>query len=268
MMRSRGWSKARSAAAVAVYAFLILPMLVVVLFSTSDKSFFTFPPTGFSLRWYEAAWSSGRFLGPAVRSLVLAVLATGIASVIAIPAALALRRMQPGRLRAAVEFFFLTPLVVPALIVGIALLYSFSRLRLLDTFSGLLAAHALIVFPFVFRAVLTSVLNLRQHLLDASMILGAGPFYTFRRIVFPALVPGLAAGAIFAFIVSLDQFTVSLFVTQSEQEVLPVAIYKYLYDVNDPVVAAVSTVLVAFGLLVAVVINWFGWLRHLGGSAG
>lgn len=268
MMGSRGWGKARTAAAVGVYAFLILPMLVVVLFSTSDKSFFTFPPTGFSLRWYEAAWTSGRFLGPALRSLVLAVLATGIAGAIAIPAALALRRMQPGRLRATVEFFFLTPLVVPALIIGIALLYSFSRLRLLDTFAGLLAAHALIVFPFVFRAVLTSVLNLRQHLLDASMILGASPFHTFRRIVFPALVPGLAAGAIFAFIVSLDQFTVSLFVTQSEQEVLPVAIYKYLYDVNDPVVAAVSTVLVAFGLLVAVVINWFGWLRHLGGSAG
>jgi putative spermidine/putrescine transport system permease protein len=268
VIRSRAWGTARTAAATAVYAFLILPMLVVVLFSTSEKSFFTFPPTGFSLRWYEAAWSSERFLAPAARSIVLAVLATLIAAAIAIPAALALRRMAPGRLRAAIEFFFLTPLIVPALIIGIALLYSFSRLRLVDSFAGLLMAHALIVFPFVFRAVLTSVLNLRQYLLDASEILGASPLYTFRRVVLPGLVPGLAAGAIFAFIVSLDQFTVSLFVTQSEQQVLPVAIYKYLYDVNDPVVAAVSTVLVAFGLLAAVLINWFGWLRHLGGSAG
>jgi putative spermidine/putrescine transport system permease protein len=268
VIRSRGWSTARTLCASAVYLFLILPMLVVVLFSTSDKSFFTFPPSGFSFRWYEAAWSSGRFLGPAVRSIVLAVLATLIAMGFAIPGALALRRMTPGRLRAAVEFFFLTPLIVPALIIGIALLYSFSRLRLLDTFAGLLLAHTLIVFPFIFRAVLTSVLALRQYLLDASEILGATALYTFRKVVLPDLVPGLAAGAIFAFIVSLDQFTVSLFVTQSEQQVLPVAIYKYLYDVNDPVVAAVSTVLVAFGLLAAVVINWFGWLRHLGGSAG
>jgi putative spermidine/putrescine transport system permease protein len=243
-------------------------MLVVVLFSTSEKSFFTFPPSGFSLRWYQAAWDSGRFVGPAVRSVGLALLATAAAAGLAIPAALALRRMRPGRLRALVEFFFLAPLVVPALIIGIALLYAFSSLRLIDTFFGLVLAHTLIVFPFVFRAVLTSVLSLRQEHIDASEILGARPFHTFRRVVLPGLAPGLAAGAIFAFIVSLDQFTVSLFVTQSEQQVLPVAIYKYLYDVNDPVVAAVSTVLIAFGLLAAVVINWFGWLRHLGGSAG
>lgn len=268
MIGAPAWSTARTLTAAVVYLFLILPMLVVVLFSTSDKSFFTFPPTGFSLRWYEAAWESGRFIGPAMRSIVLAILATLIAMSFVIPGALALRRMRPGRLRAAVEFFFLTPLIVPALIIGIALLYSFSRVRLVDTFTGLLLAHTLIVFPFIFRAVLTSVMGLRQHLLDASEILGASPVYTFRKVVLPDLVPGLTAGAIFAFIVSLDQFTVSLFVTQAEQQVLPVAIYKYLYDVNDPVVAAVSTVLVIFGLLAAVVINWFGWLRHLGGSAG
>ncbi len=268
MNEASTWTSLRALAAAAVYGFLIIPMLVVVLFSFSDKSFFTFPPSGFSLKWYQAAWNSERFLGPAVRSIVLATLATLLTVAISIPAALALRKMNAGRLRAAVEFLFLGPLIVPALIIGIALLYSFSKVGLIDTFGGLLAAHALIVFPFVFRAVLTSVVNLRQHLIDASEILGAGPFYTFRRIMLPSLVPGLAAGAIFAFIVSLDQFTVSLFVTQSEQAVLPVAIYKYLYDVNDPVVAAVSTVLVVFGFAVAVVIDRLGWLRHLGGTAG
>jgi putative spermidine/putrescine transport system permease protein len=268
MNEARTWTSLRAAAAAAVYGFLIVPLLVVVLFSFSDKSFFTFPPSGFSLKWYHAAWASERFLGPAVRSIVLALLSTLIAVIITVPAALAMRKMRGGRVRAAVEFLFLGPLIVPALIVGIALLYSFTKVGLIDTFAGLLAAHALIVFPFVFRAVLTSVVNLQQHLIDASTILGAGPLYTFRRIVLPALVPGLAAGAIFAFIVSLDQFTVSLFVTQTEQAVLPVAIYKYLYDVNDPVVAAVSTVLVVFGLAVAVVIDRFGWLRHLGGTAG
>ncbi len=267
MSDARTWTSIRAFAAAAVYAFLIVPMLVVVLFSFSEKSFFTFPPAGFSLRWYEAAWNSERFIGPAGRSFVLATLATLCAMAIAVPAALALRKMHSERIRTGLEFFFLSPLIVPGLIIGIALLYSFGKLGIIDTFGGLLAAHVLIVFPFVFRAVLTSVVNLHQHLLDASAILGAGPLYTFRRIILPALGPGLAAGAIFAFIVSLDQFTVSLFVTQSEQAVLPVAIYKYLYDVNDPVVAAVSTVLVVFGLVVAVVIDRLGWLRHLGGIA-
>jgi putative spermidine/putrescine transport system permease protein len=268
MIGRRGLRTGRTIAASAVYLFLVLPMMVVVLFSFSDKSYFTFPPTGFSLRWYEAAWESGRFLGPALRSLVLATLATAVAAFVSVPAALGLRRMAPGRLRALLEFVFLSPLIVPALIIGIALLYSFNRFGLVDTFGALLAAHALIVFPFVFRAVLTSAMGLRQALIDASEILGAPPLYTFRRVVLPALVPGLASGAIFAFIVSLDQFTVSLFVTQSVQIVLPVAIYQYLFDVNDPVVAAVSTVLVVFGLAVAMVIDRFGLLRHLGGTGG
>jgi putative spermidine/putrescine transport system permease protein len=265
-MGSPGIRIAHATASVLVYGFLVLPMLVVVAFSFSERSYFTFPPEGFSLRWYEAAWESGRFLGPAVRSLAVALLSTAIAAGLSIPATLALRRMPSGRLRTALEFFFLTPLIVPALIIGIALLYAFNRLALIDTFVGLLAAHTLIVFPFVFRAVLTAVMNLRRHHLEASEILGATRLYTFRRIVLPALTPGLVSGAIFAFIVSLDQFTVSLFVTQSQQDVLPVAIYKYLYDVNDPVVAAVSTVLVVLGLVIAFVIDRLGWLRHLGGT--
>lgn len=248
-----------------VYVFLILPLLVVVLFSFSERSFMQFPPSGFSLRWYQAAWESGKFLEPALRSLALAFAATVAAGLLSVPAALAFRKLRSGRLRAALEFFLLSPLIVPALIIGIALLYTFNRLRMLDTFSALLAAHVVIVFPFMFRAVLTSVLGLRQALVEASEILGASPAYTLRHVILPALVPGIVSGAIFSVIISLDQFTVSLFVTQSEQTVLPVAIYKYLFDVNDPVAAAVSTVLVVFGLLLAFVIDRLGWLRHLSG---
>lgn len=262
----RLWRQAAHLLALAVCLFLMLPLAVVVLFSFSERSYFSFPPTGFSLRWYQAAWDSGLFLVPALRSLALAALATALAALLAVPAALGLRRLPAGRLRGALEFVFLSPLIVPALIIGIALLYAFNRVRLLDTFTGLVISHALIVFPFMFRAVLTSVLGLRQALVDASEILGASPAMTLRRVVLPALVPGLVAGAIFAVIVSLDQFTVSLFVTQSEQVVLPVALYKYLFDVNDPVAAAVSTVLVLFGLAAALLIDRLGWLRHLSGG--
>lgn len=253
--------------ALLVYAFLILPLLVVVLFSFSERSFFTFPPTGFSWRWYQAAWKSGLFLAPALRSFGLAIAATALAAALAIPAALSFRKIASGKVRSVLEFLLLSPLIVPALIIGIALLYAFNRMRMLDTFGALLAAHAVIVFPFMFRAVLTSVLGLRQSLIDASEILGAAPAYTLRHVVLPSLVPGIASGAIFSFIISLDQFTVSLFVTQSEQIVLPVAIYKYLFDVNDPVAAAVSTVLVVFGLFIAFVVDRLGWLRHLAGTS-
>lgn len=266
MMADRLWRWGGNALAVFTCLFLMLPLAVVVLFSFSERSFFTFPPSGFSLRWYQAAWDSDLFLVPALRSLVLAAVATALAALLAVPAALGLRRMAPGRLRSALEFAFLSPLVVPALIIGIALLYAFNRTQLLDTFTALVVSHTLIVFPFMFRAVLTSALGLKQALIDAAEILGASPALTLRRVVLPALVPGIVAGGIFAAIVSLDQFTVSLFVTQSEQIVLPVALYKYLFDVNDPVAAAVSTVLVVFGLLAAIVIDRLGWLRHLAGG--
>jgi putative spermidine/putrescine transport system permease protein len=262
------WRLASDTAAALVFLLLVLPMLVVIAFSFSERSFFTVPPSGFSLRWYKAAWESGLFLAPALRSFALALLSAALAALISVPAALALRRMRPGLLRGSLEFAFLSPLIVPALIIGIALLYAYNRLGILDTFGGLVAAHTLIVFPFMLRSVLTSVLGLKEALLEASEILGAMPAYTLRHVVLPGIVPGIVAGAIFSVIVSLDQFTVSLFVIQSEQVVLPVAIYKYLFDVNDPVAAAVSTVLVLFGLLAAFIIDRLGWLRHLSGTGG
>lgn len=255
-------------AAALVYLFLFLPLIIVVLFSFSEKSYFSFPPEGLSVRWYVAAWNSGLFLEPAMRSLALAFLSTLMAAVIAVPAALGMRKMPDSRLKSAIEFAVLSPLIVPALIIGIALLYLFNRLHMLDTFAALVLSHALLVLPYMFRSVFTSAVSLRQSLIDASEILGASPSMTFRNVVMPALMPGVISGAIFSFIISLDQFTVSLFVTQSEQVVLPVAIYKYLSDMNDPVTAAVSTVLVAFGLILAFIIDRLGWLRHLsGGSA-
>lgn len=263
MNSSRIWRLASDTVAAIVFLLLILPMMVVIVFSFSERSFFTVPPSGFSLRWYKAAWESGLFLAPALRSLALAALSTTIAAALSVPAALSLRRMRPSALRSTLEFAFLSPLIVPALIVGIALLYAYNRLGILDTFAGLVIAHTLIVFPFMLRAVLTSVMALKESLLEASEILGASPIQTLRHIILPGIVPGIVAGATFSVIVSLDQFTVSLFVTQSEQVVLPVAIYKYLFDVNDPVAAAVSTVLVLFGLLAAFVIDRLGWLRHL-----
>lgn len=254
--------------ALIVYLFLLTPLIIVVLFSFSDKSYFSFPPTGFSVRWYVAAWESGLFLEPAIRSLVLATFSTFAAAIIAIPAALGMRNMADGRLKTILEFMILSPLIVPALIIGIAFLYMFNRMGILDTFPALLLSHGLLVLPYMFRSVFTSAVNLRQNLIDASEILGAGSWMTFKNVIMPSLMPGIISGAIFSFIISLDQFTVSLFVTQSDQTVLPVAIYKYLSDMNDPVTAAVSTILVVFGLALALIIDRLGWLKHLsGGSA-
>jgi len=244
-----------------VFCFMLIPLAVIVLFSFSDRSFFVFPPRGFSLQWYARAWDSGYFLVPAARSFGVAAIATVSSAAIAITAALALRRLKGSRLAQLLEFIFLTPLIIPHLILGIALLHYFNPPRLIDTFSGLLLAHIVLIFPFLFRTVLTSVHDLNPQLEEASEILGASPFTTFRRVVLPALTPGIVAGSILAFIVSFDQFTVSLLITQRDQITLPVAIYKYLYDVNDPVAAAVSTALVVVGFSITLVVQRLGLMR-------
>ena len=248
-----------------IYAFLLAPLIIVVLFSFSNKSYFTVPPTEFSLRWYERAWELGTFGGPMLRSVLLAIGATILAGAFAVPAALAVRRLRHMKLARVIEFVLLTPLVVPALIIGIALLYFFLRFDLIDTLPALVIAHTLLVFPFMFRSVLVSALEIKPHFEEASEILGATPLRTFFSVILPGLAPGITSGAIFAFIVSFDQFTVSLFVTQSEQVTLPVALYRYVYDVNDPVAAAVSSSLVLFGLVFAVILQKAGLLKYVGG---
>lgn len=261
MRRRRRWPLFLTAAA--IYGYLLVPLFVIVLFSFSSKSFFSFPPTDFSLKWYIRAWESDYFLIPAIRSLVLGAASTIGAAALAVPAALGVRRLRNTPWEPVVEFVVISPLIIPNLVIGVAFLYYFIPLGLIDTAAGILIAHIVIVLPFMFRAVLVSIYDLSRQHEEASEILGATPFTTFRRITLPALAPGIAAGAIFSFIVSFDQFTVTLFVVQRDQVTLPIAIYNYLFDVNDPVVAAVSTVLVAFGLLMTLLIQRAGWLKHL-----
>lgn len=248
------------------YAFMLTPLMVIVLFSFSDRSFFQFPPQGLSLKWYARGWDSGLFLWPALRSLVIGICATATAAALAISAGLAIRELKASRLAQALEFVFLSPLIVPHLILGIALLHYYNPPGLIDTWTGLLAAHVVMIFPFLFRTVLVSIQDLNPQLEEASELLGASPFTTFRAVILPALTPGIAAGAILAFIVSFDQFTVSLLITQREQITLPVAIYKYLYDVNDPVAAAVSTVLVVAGFSITLLVQRLGWLKSVPGG--
>lgn len=250
-----------------LYAYIVSPLLIVVYFSFSSRSFFEFPPDGFSLRWYVEAWETGLFLGPAVRSIVVAVVATALAAAVTVPAAMAVRHAR-GRGAALLEFVFLSPLIVPGLIFGIALLYFFTRMSLIDTRTGLIAAHTVLVIPFMFRSVLVAVRDLDDSQLEASLVLGATQSTTFRRVTLPQLKPGIIAGAIFAFIVSFDQFTLSLFVVRNRELTLPIALYQYLHDVNDPVTAAVGSVLVGVGLIVTMLLHRFGLLKHLSARSG
>ena len=244
----------RSVVLWAIGLFILLPLVAVVYVSFSPKSFLIFPPAGFSLRWYANIGHNAVFLTSFARSLAVGVLVTMLAGALALPAALALSR---GRFRGrdAILTLLLAPLLLPTLVFALALLTFFSRLHLQDTLPGLVLAHTVVCLPYFLRSALVGLTSLDPSLAEASDILGATPWRTFRHVVLPLIRPSLLAGTIFAFIISFDQFTVSLFVVSYKQVTLPIALFNYLTQTSDPTVAAVSTLLVLFGLAASLLVH-------------
>ena len=231
------------AAVIALVAFMTLPTVVVIVVSVNPTAILSFPPTGFSLRWYVNALTYPQFQRAAVNSLLVTAAASLLALPIGTAAALALER---GRLRGRHVWatLLLSPLVVPGVAAGLGFLILAAGLGLLRSRAVLIAAHVALVMPFVVRSVWVSVKNLDPMLERAAASLGATPWRTFRRVTLPLLAPGLTAGLLFAVIVSANEFVVSLFVSNRVTEILPVAMFSYVVNYTDPTIAAMSSLFI------------------------
>lgn len=241
-------------AVLALLAFMTLPTVVVIAVSFNPTAILSFPPAGLSLRWYANALTYPQFQRAAVNSLLV----TGGAVLLALPigtaAALALER---GRLRApgAWATVLLSPLVVPGVAAGLGFLIVAAFLGLLQSRVVLIAAHVALVLPFVVRSVWVSVTNLDPLLERAAAGLGATPWRVFRRVTLPLLRPGLFAALLFAVVVSLNEFVVSLFISTRVSEILPVAMFTYVVNYTDPTIAALSTLFIVATFLVVWVVD-------------
>jgi putative spermidine/putrescine transport system permease protein len=232
------------AAVAALVAFMTLPTVVVIAVSFNPTAILSFPPAGFSLRWYENVLTYPQFQRAAVNSLVVTGAAVALALPVGTLAALALER---GRLRGRSVWaaVLLSPLVVPGVAAGLGFLILAAALGLLRSRSVLVAAHVALVLPFVVRSVWVSVRNLDPALERAAASLGATPWRVFYRVTLPLLRPGLFAGLLFAVVVSLNEFVVSLFISNRVTEILPVAMFTYVVNYTDPTMAALSTLFIA-----------------------
>jgi putative spermidine/putrescine transport system permease protein len=231
------------AAVVALLAFMTLPTVVVIAVSFNPTAILSFPPTGFSLRWYANVLTYPQFQRAAVNSLLVTAGAVALALPVGTLAALALER---GRLRGRNVWaaLLLSPLVVPGVAAGLGFLILAASLGLLRSRSVLVAAHVVLVLPFVVRSVWVSVRNLDPALERAAASLGATPWRVFRRVTLPLLRPGLFAGLLFAIVVSLNEFVVSLFISNRVTEILPVAMFNYVVNYTDPTIAALSALFI------------------------
>jgi putative spermidine/putrescine transport system permease protein len=230
-------------------AFMTLPTVVVIAVSFNPTAILSFPPTGLSLRWYGNVLGYPQFQRAAVNSLLVTGGAVALALPIGTLAALALER---GRLRRPTLWatLLLSPLVVPGVAAGLGFLILAAALGLLRSRSVLIAAHVALVLPFVVRSVWVSVRNLDPALERAAASLGATPWRVFRRVTLPLLRPGLFAGLLFAIVVSLNEFVVSLFISNRVTEILPVAMFTYVVNYTDPTIAALSSLFIVATFLV------------------
>ncbi|HEY2996366.1 MAG TPA: ABC transporter permease [Methylomirabilota bacterium] len=230
-------------AVVALLAFMTLPTVVVLGVSFNPTAILSFPPAGLSLRWYANVLTYPQFQRAAVNSLVVTAVAVALALPAGTLAALALER---GRLRGRSVWaaVLLSPLVVPGVAAGLGFLILAAALGLLRSRSVLVAAHVALVLPFVVRSVWVSVRNLDPALERAAASLGATPWRAFRRVTLPLLRPGLFAGLLFAVVVSLNEFVVSLFISNRLTEILPVAMFTYVVNYTDPTIAALSSLFI------------------------
>ena len=228
------------------FVVLLLPVVIVVLAGLNSGDHLTWPPEGLSLRWVFAFFEASEFLDAYVFSLWLAVVVMVISTTLGTMAAIFLTRMTfPGRnlLRA----YFLSPLILPGIVLGLALyvFYVSSGIGLSRTLPGLIIGHVLVTAPYVIGTVSAALFNFDIALEEAARSLGAGPLTAFRKVTLPIIGPGVAAGAIFAFIVSFGQFDVSLFLSTPNYTPLPIALYISLRYTFEPTAAAAGIFAIA-----------------------
>ncbi|CCD84053.1 putative ABC spermidine/putrescine transporter permease protein [Bradyrhizobium sp. ORS 285] len=242
------------AANIAVLIFLLTPIAIVIVFALNPTPFIQFPPVGVSLRWFEKFFASRDFMHALLFSLEVAAMTTVAATVLGASAALAIARGNlPGsRLIVAT---MLSPLMLPAILTGLALFQSYVLLDVGRPVWGLVAGHTLVTIPYVVRTTLAVLHHFDVRLEEAAQNLGASPTRTFFEVTLPLVKPGVMAGGIFAFIVSFDQFPVSLFLVAPGSETLPITLFNYLKFDLDGTIGAASVVSILLSFIVVIALD-------------
>lgn len=243
---------------------LVAPTIVVLITSFTNGFSLKFPPPGYSLRWYEALFTQSPEIWRAARlSVQVALLATALSTVLAVAAALALARQTSSWAKLA-DSVFMSPLMLPTLALGLALLMTFNVLGFGLSFWTLVIGHVAITTPYILRTTIASLLQTDPVLLQSARSLGARPWFAFRTVTLPLVLPGIAAGAFIAFMASFDNVAISLFLSDARSEMLPIRLWHNVESNLDVRTAAVSGVLIAVTVIAIVVMERLvGISRHV-----
>lgn len=246
---------------VLVALYLILPTLVVIPMSFSAGATFQFPPQEWSLRWYENFFSDDRWLRALSNSVKVALAVMVLATVVGTAAAVGLSRTR-ARWAEAVRSLLMLPLVAPGIVLAVVVYIAYLRWQMVGSFWGYVLIHTAMALPFVLVAVTASLSGFDANLLRAASSLGAPPLRAFWRVQLPLILPGVLSGAVFAFVTSLDEVVVALFIRSPLFETLPVRMFNSVTIEIDPTVAAASSLLVVLATMLILTPQLFRLVRR------
>ncbi|WP_210183559.1 ABC transporter permease [Hoeflea olei] len=243
MNRGMGWTLIRLWTML-VYIFMFLPVAVVVLLSFNASEFGAFPMSGLSLRWFVELAGNDAILRAFRTSIILGALTALISTTIGVLASLALIRYKvPGQ--NLISTILIAPILVPEVVLAVALLLFLNALSINKSFALLLAGHVIFTLPFVILVVQARLVSIRRDVEEAAMSLGANPVQTFFSITLPLLLPAVLAGGLFAFTISFDDITGTLFWKPGGVETVPTQIFAMLRNSISPEINALGTVMIA-----------------------
>lgn len=246
-------------------AFMLAPLVVVMLVAFTPDGYLSLPVHGPSLRWFLAILDQPDFMASFGISLELGLAAATLATVFMLPAALAIARFRfLGR--EAVLALAMSPLMVPPVVLGVALLRFLTLGGLQGTFTGLVLAHAVVVSPYVLRMLLASAASIDRTVERAAASLGASGLATFRRVTLPMLLAGVVGGWILAFIASFDELTVSVFISSPQVTPLSIRLFNHIAQTTDPLVASVSAVIMAISTVLLILLDRLYGIDRLFGA--
>lgn len=246
-----------------ILLFLVAPIIAVVGGSFNGEGYFAFPPETWSLRWYEAALTNKEHLSSMKNSIQVAGISTIIGVIICVPACIALKKGSRN-VSKVMQMIFMAPIFLPAIVWGVGMLLVMGKVGVRGSLPLLVAAHVVLITPYLIRVVGTSLDEFNFTLEDAATSLGAPPLQTFFRVTLPLISPGVLVGAMFAFMISFSELIITLFISSSGYTTFPVRVYAEMRTEGlNPMVLAYSAFIVVFVLIVSILGEKFAhWSKY------
>lgn len=252
-----------------ILLYILLPILILIANSFNASKFFEFPPTGFSLKWYQKFLENKEYQNSLLVSVRIASIAALTGVLVGVPAAYAIKRYT-FRGRNFLQAVFLSPLMIPSIVWALGLIQFLSMVRigkltLLGSFPGLILAHTVIILPYVIRMVITSLSYMDADLESAAQSLGAKPIRTFFEITLPLISPGIIVSAVFGFMISFTDVVVTSFIGGAKFVTYPVRMYSEIRTEGlDPLAVAVSSVVVITIVIISLIFEkTMQWSRFI-----